>query len=86
MEINTQLSGWRTEEKFEIAAISNNYKDILDDLTNSSDKKFLDWVRQIDKRSCNDRSEGSSISHSKKDYCLNNKDFLDTSLGLKPKT
>lgn len=34
--------------KSEIAAIRNKYKDTLNDLINSSDTKFLDWLNSLD--------------------------------------
>lgn len=74
------------EKKSEIVAISNKYKNILDDLINSSDEEFLDWLGLIDKRSRNARFEDNSIGHSEEDSRLDNKNVLDTLLGLEPKT
>lgn len=67
-------------------AILNKYKDTLDNFINSSDKESLDWLRLIDKRSCNARFEGGLMDYSKKDCRLNSKNVLDILLGLEPKT
>lgn len=74
------------EEKSEIVTIFNKYKSSLDDLIDSSDKEFLDQLGLIDKGSCNLRSKGSLMGHLERDYCLDSKDILDTSLGLEFKT
>lgn len=49
-------------------------------------KSLLDWLDVIDKKLYNAKSKGSLMDYSKADYCLNNKDILDTSLGLVLKT
>lgn len=75
----------RAEEKSEIMAIFHKYKDTLDDLIDSSDIKFLDWLGQNNQGSCNAlRSKSSSMSFSKRDYL--NKDVFNMPLGLAPKT
>lgn len=43
----------RKAENSEIVVIFNKYKDNLNDLIDSSDPKFLDWAKCINKRSCN---------------------------------
>lgn len=64
-----QAIGGRAED-FEIVAISNQYKDTLDDLNDSSDPESPDWARPINEKSCNAPiSKGSSIDLSERD-CL----------------
>ena len=66
-------------------AISNRYKDILDDLINSSDVESSDRLGPIDKGSCNlSRSERSLTRLLERD-CLD-KNILDKSSRLAPKT
>lgn len=68
-----------------IVAVSNQYKDTLDDLIDSSDSECLDWARSIDERSHNALiSEGSSADLLEGD-CLD-KDLLDRLSQLAPKT
>lgn len=57
------------EGKSDIAAIANKYKNIFDELIDSSDTEFLnqpgsrDWLRPIDKGTCNTpRSRSTSPS------------------------
>lgn len=62
------------ETKSEITAISNKYKDTLDDFIDSSDIKFPDrpeypiWPEPIDKKTCNtSRSKNGSPIFLEKD-------------------
>ena len=80
------------EEKSEIAAIPNKYKDSLDDLIDSSDTKSLDqpefpnWLGPIDKGIRNApkfRSASPSLLE-EEENCLD-EDVLVTSLKLAPK-
>ena len=78
------------EGKSEIAAIFNKYKDILNDLIDSSNTKFLDcpdflnWLQLIDKRSRNiPKSRGGSSTFLEKN-CLD-EDVLITLLELASK-
>ena len=73
------------EEKSKIAAIFNKYKDIFDNLINSSDAKssdhpdFPNWPGLIDKKSHNaPKSRDNSPTFSEEDHL--NKDILITSL------
>lgn len=76
--------GW-AEENFEIAAILNNYKDIVDELIDSSNTKSPHWSKPIDKKSCNTpRSRTIVMVFSEGDCC--NADILVRSSGLAPKT
>ena len=84
-ETGCQAGSWEGVRNIEIVAISNQYKDTLDDLIDSSDLESLDWVEQIDKKSRNaPMSEGSSADLSEKD-CLD-EDLPDRSSQLAPKT
>lgn len=68
-------------------AISNKYKNTLDDFINSLDKKLPDWLRLIDKRLRNAcKSKSSSIGLSKGNCHINSEDVLDTLLELVSKT
>lgn len=83
LEISTQARNWEVEKKPKIMAIPNKYKDIYNNLIDSLDDKSSDWLGLINKRSCNmPRFESSSIDLSKKNYYLNNKNILNTLLGL----
>lgn len=54
-------------------AILNRYKDTYNNLIDSSDIKFPDWPRLINKGSCNiSRSESSSIGFEEKDFLNQN--------------
>ena len=73
------------EEKSEIAAIFNKYKDTFDNLIDSSNIESLNyldspnWLELIDKRSCNiPKSRDGSLTFLEKD-CLD-KDILIMSL------
>ena len=73
----------RTEGKYEIATISNKYKDTLDDLMDSSDTKSLDyldslnWPEFIDKESRNTpKSRDVSPTFLEEDY-------LDENISIK---
>lgn len=69
------------EGSFEIAAISNRYKDTINLFIDSSNIE----LRLIDKRSCNRPiSEGCLIGFSKGDYL--NEDISNMLLRLTPKT
>ena len=81
-----------TEEKSEIVAISNKYKDTFDDLIDSSNTGFPDqsespnWLKFIDKEIRNaPRSKGTSPSllEEEKDYL--DEDILVILLELAPK-
>lgn len=73
------------EGSFEIAAISNRYKDTIDHFIDSSNIEFFDWPRLIDKGLCNRPiSEGCLIGFSKGDYL--NEDISNMLLRLTPKT
>lgn len=87
---STQAGGWGAEEKSEIVAISNKYKNIFNDLMNCLDTEssdwpdFSDWPGLIDKRLRNAlRSIGNLSTLLEKD-CLD-KDILVTSLKPVPK-
>lgn len=49
------------KRNFEIVAIPNRYKDILDNLINSSDLESPDWSKLIDKKSHNIPKFGGSL-------------------------
>ena len=69
----------------EIVVISNQYKDTLDDLIDSSDPESPDRMGPIDERSCNASiSEGSSANLLKGD-CLD-EDLQDRLSRMVPKT
>ena len=74
-------------------AISNKYKNTLDDLIDSSDiespdqPESLDWLRPLDKGTRNAfRSKGASPSLLKEEENRLDEDVLDTLLKLVPKT
>lgn len=56
--------------------IFNKYKDILNDLIDSSDPKFLDWLKLIDKKSRNALRSRSGLRDLLKKNCLD-KNVLD---------
>ena len=68
----------------EIVAISNRYKDTLDDLINSSDSESLDWLGLINKRSCNVSMSESSSADFLEGNCLD-KNLSDKSSRLASK-
>lgn len=75
----------KAERRSAIVAISNKYKDTLDDFINSSDKEFSNWLESIDKELCNVKSERSLIGHSERDCRLDSENILEMLLGLEPK-
>lgn len=84
-EISCHVGGWGEKENSEILAISNQYKNTLDDLIDSSDSESLDWARIIDVRICNtSRSEVSSADLLEGNYL--DEDVPNKSLWLMPKT
>lgn len=66
--------------------ISNKYKNTLNDLINSSNKKFVNWPKLIDKKSYNIRSKKNSIGFLEKICCLKNKNVFNILLELGLKT
>lgn len=77
----------KTEEKLEIVAISNKYKDIQNNLIDRLDKEFSDLPKLIDKESCNPlKSKNSSMGLSKRNYYLDGENVLNILLRLAPKT
>ena len=71
--------------KFKIVAISNQYKDTLDDFIDSSDPESLDRARLIDKRSCNAPMSKSGLTNPSGEDCLD-ENFADKLSQLAPKT
>lgn len=55
----------------EIMTIPNRYKDTLDNFINSSNSKFSDWPRSIDKRSYNILKFKNSLIGFLRENCLN---------------
>ena len=74
----------RADGKSEITAISNKYKNTLNDIIDSLDTEFPDLSRLIDKETHNTpNSRNTSLSLLEED-CLN-KDILVTALERAPK-
>ena len=69
----------------EIVAIPNQYKDILDDLIDSSDPEFSDRAEPMDEKSCNAPMFESSSADILEGNCLD-EDHSDRSSRLAPKT
>lgn len=74
-----QADDLREKKNSKIVAISNKYKDTLDNFIDSSNPEFLNWLKPINKRLYNtNRYEGSLTGFLEKD-CLD-EDISDKSL------
>lgn len=77
----------KNEKNSEVVAIFYNYKNILDYFINSSDPKFLNWLRPIDQRLYNAlRSKNDLTSFLEKNYLDENVLALNRLSELAPKT
>lgn len=66
-------------------AIFNRYKNILDNLIDSSNSKFLNQTKPIDKKSWNTFSSKNSLINLLAKVNYLNKNVTDRLLGLAPK-